>query len=144
MSHNPFKGKGYKFGIVRQRGSPVEVTLDSGHVVKKEKWLYIKAATTGFADPNKEQWEHYEAADYHGEHFLYVDPLYHVDGPEGTGHVAIMCTCGSPGIIVGATSGRLEDSDRTKKLAVCYVYHTTLETYGTGMHADQQGRRKWT
>lgn len=134
----------YRFSKIRQRGSPTEVTLDSGHVVKKQKWLYIKAATSGFVDPNNEQWESYEAADYHGEHFLYVDPLYHVDGPEGRGHSAIMCTCGSPGSIIGGMDARSEDSDRMKKLAVCHVYHMTLDAYGVGTHADQQGRRRWT
>jgi len=133
----------YKLNLVRQRASPTEITLESGHVVRKEKWLYIKVGSHGYVDVRNEEWETYEASDYHGEHFLYVDPLYLVDGPEGAGHQAFMCTCGSMGVVVGPSAGELEDSNRTKRMVVCFVYHNSLQAYGVGHHADQVGRKKW-
>lgn len=138
----------FSFNIVRQRASPTEVVLESGHKVTKERWLFVKVPSQNVKIENgqivEEEWEKFEASEYHGEHFLYVDPLYHVDGPEGKGHSAFMCTCGSPGTLVGPSAGKLEESGRIRKMVVCYIYSLTLQNYGTGMHADQVGRKKWT
>jgi hypothetical protein len=124
-----------KFNIVRRRGTPTEVTLQSGHVVKKEKKLYYK--------DGDDQWQMIDAADYHGEHFVYVDPVYNEDGPHARGHMAFMCTCGSDGVIVGPSDGQLEDSGRYMRLVVCRFYHTTLQQTSVGRHADQTGRGRW-
>jgi len=121
---------GHKFNIVRWRGNPTEATLKSGHVVRKEKYIYYR-------DTN-DRWIAVRASDYHGEHFVYVDPLFN-DGV--LGHFSFMCTCGSPAVIVGPADAALEDTNCPERLLVCYIYHLTLTKYGHGWHQTSDGRR---
>ena len=132
MGDNPFKGK--TFNIVKHLGDPGEATLQSGHTVYKEDYVYFKN--------DKNQFVAMKCADYHGAHFVYLDPLYGVDGKEGLGHFFALCTCGSAAVVVGPTEARLEITDWQEQLLVCYVYHGTLKAYGHGWHQGQEGR-KW-
>ena len=120
----------HKFNIVKQRGSPTEVELRSGHIVRKESYIYYH--------DESDQWRTVKASDYHGEHFIYVDPLFN----EGVlGHFSFMCTCGSPAVIVGPEDAKLEDTGFPERLLVCYIYHLTLTNYGHGWHQTSDGRR---
>jgi len=123
-----------KFNIVRHWGSPTEVVLDSGHKVTKQDYVYFKN-TLG-------QWVMVKCADYHGAHFVYLDPLYNEEGPDGVGHWFAMCTCGSPAVIIGPTDAAMEETSPKLNLLVCYAYHLTLTTYGFGWHQGQGGQ-KW-
>lgn len=151
MSDSPV-GKGeWKFNIIRQRASPTEVILQSGHKVEKEDRVYWRKPNEDASGPG--EWSMVKCADYHGEHFVYIDPVYETTPshrhdpdykPTGRGHWFAMCTCGSPAVIVGPKDAALEDSGAVEQLLVCYVYHHTLDEYGFGSHADQAGRRRWT
>ncbi|KKL88077.1 hypothetical protein LCGC14_1928370 [marine sediment metagenome] len=132
MGDNPFEGK--TFNIIKHLGDPGEATLESGHTVYKEEYVYFKN--------DKGQYVAMKCADYHGAHFVYLDPVYNVDGKEGMGHFFAMCSCGSPAVIVGPTEAQLEITGWQEQLLVCYVYHGTLKAYGHGWHQGQEGR-KW-
>lgn len=142
--------EGYSFNIVKQRASPTKVQLDSGHFVEKQDYVYYQAPNEDASGPG--EWGMVKCSDYHGEHFVYLDPMYHEDpkqidpntGQTGRGHWFAMCTCGSPAVIVGTEEAQREISDYVGTLLVCYIYHSTLVEDGFGTHADQQGRRRWT
>lgn len=141
--------KGFQFNIVRKRGSPTEVTLQSGHKVEKQDYVYYRKPNPDASAPG--DWSMVKCSDYHGEHFVYLDPLYndpaaHVDPNKrdtGRGHWFAMCTCGSPAVIVGPDEAAKEDSNCKEQMLVCYIYHLTLVQDGWGRHADQAGMRKW-
>ncbi len=129
-----------KFNIIKHRGSPNEATTLSGHKVEKQEHVYyLKPSPYG----RNEQWVMVKCADYHGEHFVYCDPLYNNSKGEGIGHVAFMCTCGSQAVIVGPVEAALENSRAVEQLLVCLIYHHTLREYGVGKHSHQEGRREW-
>ena len=141
--------KGHSFNIVRQKGSPTKVTLETGHVVEKQEYVYFRMPNSDGSGPG--DWRMTRCADYHGEHFLYLDPLYN-DPPKqvdpakaatGRGHWFAMCTCGSPAVIVGPMEASYEESEAVEQLLVCYIYHKTLREDGFGKHADQAGRKRW-
>lgn len=141
--------EGYKFNIIRQRASPTEIILQSGHKVIKQEYVYFQMPNADGSGAG--EWRTTKCADYHGEHFVYIDPLYN-DPPfkadpnkqqTGRGHFFAMCTCGSPAVIVGPNEAAFEESEAVEQLLVCYVYHLTLKEKGVGQHADQTGRRRW-
>jgi hypothetical protein len=131
MSDNPFEGK--KFNIIKHRGDPKEATLESGHVVKKEDYVYFIN--------DKNQYVAMKCADYHGAHFVYLDPVFN-DDEKGKGHWFAMCTCGSPAVTIGPMEAQIEMDGWREQLLVCYVYHGSLKAYGHGRHQGQEGR-KW-
>ena len=141
---------GARVNIIRQRGSPTEVTLASGHTVEKQEYVYFLMPKEDKREPD--EWRMVKCSDYHGEHFLYLDPLYLLaarptdpnKSETGRGHWFAMCTCGSPAVIVGPEEAAKEDSDCPEQLLVCIYYHNTLLDEGWGKHADQEGRRRWT
>ena len=147
MSDQSFKG--YKFNIIRQRGSPTKVTLSTGHEVEKQDFVYFEEPNDDGSGPGK--WQGIKCAQYDGEHFIYLDPLYsippHQVNPEkaqtGRGHWFAMCTCGSPAVVVSPGEALYEQSEAIQ-LMVCFLYHKSLRELGVGSHADQQGRREWT
>lgn len=148
MTDNPFEAS--SFNIVRQRASPNEVTLTSGHTVEKMERVYFRPPNADASGPG--EWQVVKCADYHGEHFVYLDPLYEtpalLTNPDkkdtGRGHWFAMCTCGSPAVILGPEEAKFEESGIEEQLLVCYIYHATLKKDGWGKHADQHGRRRWT
>lgn len=133
MSDNGFAGA--KFNIVTHRGDPTSATLTSGHRVSKQNYIF-------YVDSDS-IWQKIKCSDYHGSHFLYLDPIYQIDGQEGKGHWAFMCTCGSPAVIVGPEEASFEDSGAVERLLVCYAYHLTLREYGHGWHQGSDGAT-WT
>ncbi len=125
---NPAKRIKTKYNLVSRRGDPKEAKLQSGHTVHKSEYLYFTEPDDG-AKP-----EHpiaVEAAEYHGEHFLYVDPLYEGHGPESIGRWFAMCTCGSHAVIIDASDAdRLRISHKGKSIAVCWFYTDELHRKG--------------
>ncbi len=134
--------KDYVFHIIRQRASPTELVLKSGHKVEKQEYIFFQEPDED--GPRSGKWGTVKCSDYHGEHFVYKDPLYEAPGKAGLGHFFAMCSCGSLAVIVGPEDAKLEDSDCPERLLVCFVYHNTLIEEGWGKHADQIGRRRWT
>ena|SRR3990167_3674084 len=140
---------GFSFNIVRQRGTPTEAILESGHKVEKQEYVYFRKPNEDASGPG--DWTMIKCADYHGEHFVYLDPVYNLPARKvdpnkhstGRGRFFAACTCGSPAVIVGPIDAALEDSDCKEQLLVCFIYHRDLVAYGWGRHADQQGMRRW-
>lgn len=136
--------------VIRQRGSPTEATLASGHTVEKQEYVYFLLPKEDKRKPD--EWRMVRCADYHGEHFVYLDPLYLLPATPvdpnksqtGRGHFFALCSCGSPAVIVGPSDAAMEDSDCPEQLLVCFYYHSTLVNNGWGRHADQEGMRRWT
>lgn len=122
----------YKFNTVKHRGDPKSAVLESGHTVKKQEYVYFK--------DEHGQYVALKCADYHGAHFLYLDPVFN-DDEKGKGHWFAMCTCGAPAVIVGPQQGDMEDTGVQERLLVCYAYHLTLHNYGAGWHQGSSPRR---
>lgn len=135
----PFKAS--KFNIIKRRGSPSEAILESGHKVEKQEYVFLRVPTQ-IGSFRAGDWISLKTADYHGEHFIYIDPLYLEDGQRGHGHWFAMCTCGSPAVIINPTDTGLHDSAETNDLLVCYHYMLTRQTGGHGRHLTT-GKRKW-
>jgi hypothetical protein len=135
--------------VIRQRGGPTEVTLSSGHKVEKQEYVFFLMPNAEASGPG--DWRMVKCAEYHGAHFVYLDPLYieaskPVDpnkSDTGRGHWFAMCTCGSPAVIVGPVEASKEDTNCKEQLLVCVYYHNTLVIEGWGKHADEEGRRRW-
>lgn len=124
----------YRFNIIRQRGDPKKAVLQSGHTVEKLEHVFIKSPENAFIS--------LRCADYHNEHFVYIDPLYNADGAVGKGHWFAMCTCGSPAVIVGPSGARSHEQGIRENMLVCMAYTTTLLEFGTGFHSGQD-QRAW-
>ncbi len=123
------KLKGFTFNIIKHRGDPATAVTLTGDEVKKESHIY-------FADPEG-KYVGVACADYHNEHFVYLDPLY-MKGKEGKGHWFAMCTCGSPAVIVGPGEpiGLGEVTDRNT--LVCMMYTATFQQFGVGKHVTSK------
>jgi hypothetical protein len=124
------KWRDMTFNIIRHRGDPTTATLASGDIVKKEPFLF-------FQDQDG-IWRKVKCADYHGEHFIFLDPEW-LKGKIGRWFA--MCTCGSAAVMISPKDARGHESEIAEQLLVCYVYQDTLTNYGTGMHATKS--RKW-
>ena len=134
MSENG--GAPYRFNVIHHRGDPTRATLQSGHTVTKLDQVYIKS-------PFDNTWLSLKCADYHGEHFVYIDPLYNIDGPEGEHHWFAMCTCGGPAVIIGpGVAGMTHEAGVGLNMLVCLHFMNTLAKYGTGFHQGQS-RQQW-
>lgn len=141
MTDEAFKGK--SFQIIRVRATPTEAVTLSGHRVQKSDVIFMRVpAGETPAGLATERWVRFKCADYHNEHFLYLDPLYEDDSEAGKGHWFAMCTCGSPAVIVGPKSASLEETGMQEQMLVCYLYHMTLEQTGHGRHATT-GEHPW-
>lgn len=126
-------GKPYRFNIVKHRGDPKTAVLESGDTVTKEEYIY-------FPDENG-QMRSVQCADYHGEHFVYKNPLAFMDGPQWRGQWFAMCTCGSMAVVLDPKTAESHTAGMKTSLLVCYNYMLTLEQFGVGRHAT--GHRQW-
>lgn len=139
MAHN---WKDYNFNIIRFH-DPQKATLASGHTVQRADRVFFKVPSdTEMSGLVAGDWIALKCADYHTEHFLYIDPLYLRDDAEGKGCWFAMCTCGSPAVIVGPADAAIEDGSCPERLLVCYLYHLTLTQTGHGRHTTT-GERPW-
>ena len=103
------------FNIIRRRGTPDRGQLPDG------RWVY------GQSKFFVEQYNGFIPVAPYMEHFIYKNPD-DVKGP------VYMCSCGSPGIIVG-TSGYILDASPQGLLMVCMMHSST------GVH--QGGGSRW-
>lgn len=135
--------KNYSFNMVKGRGDPKTATLESGHVVTKEERVYFRIPDDAqLGNLMAGDWHSVRCADYHGEHFVYIDPVYLEDGPHAKGHWFAMCTCGSPAVIVEPDVGGFQETGIKEQLLVCYAYTYSLYAEGFGRHTTTG--RKWT
>jgi hypothetical protein len=134
----------YRFNRVKRRGDPKQAYLETGHLVEKEERLYFRVPDEAqLGSLMAGEWMTLRCADYHGEHFIYIDPNYLVDDPDLKGHCWFaMCTCGSPAVIVNPDVGGLQESDVKDQMLVCYAYTYTLHAEGFGRHTTT-GKTPW-
>jgi hypothetical protein len=139
-----FKTSGYTFNITKFRGSPTEATTLSGHHVEKQEYVYFKIPDEAqLGNLMGGEWMYLKCADYHMEHFIYIDPVFLQEGPEAQGHWFAMCTCGSPAVILDQAATEMHDTLEDKNLLACYHYMLTKSNYGHGWHVGQD-KREWT
>lgn len=131
----------FTFNTATRHGSPTKATILSGHEVEKQDTVYFKVPS-GIGKVKAGEWISLKCADYHNEHFLYIDPVYLEEGPQSAGHWFAMCTCGSPAVIIepGATADH--DSAEQANMLVCFQYMNTKTNYGVGTHHGQE-QREW-
>lgn len=126
----------YSFNIIMRRGDPDRATTLSGHEVQKQNWVYFRG--------HDDEYETVKCADYHNEHFVYIDPVYNEIDPRKQDYHGwfAMCTCGSPAVLVGKGIGRLGAGpfDPNEKMLVCMKHTQTLIDTGTGRHQGQDSR----
>lgn len=135
------KFNNYSFNIISDRNSPTEAVLTSGQRVEKQDFVFFKLpGEIGLLKAG--DWVSIKCADYHNEHFIYIDPVYLKDGQEGVGHWFAMCTCGSPAVIIDVHATKEHDVQEDRNLLVCYHYMLMKTTHGHGWHVGQDGR-KW-
>ncbi len=131
----------FTFNIATKRGSPTKAKTLSGHEVEKQENLYFQIPGS-IGSMKAGTWVSLKCADYHNEHFLYIDPLYLMEGPKSAGHWFAMCTCGSPAVIIEPGATKSHDSQELVNMLVCYQYMLTKTNYGTGVHHGQE-QRAW-
>ncbi len=137
------------FNIVSHRGDPTSATTISGHRVEKKDFVIIPSPL----DPAT--FMSIKCADYHNEHFVYIDPLFEkeLDKSEDKQYWFAMCTCGAPAVIIGGKDASLHEGHNwiqeiiargghgVENLLVCQHYMTALMNYGHGWHQGQSPRR---
>jgi hypothetical protein len=128
--------EGFRFNIIKHRGDPQTAETLSGHTVKKESHVYLKS-------PYDNKVISLRCADYHGEHFVYINPMYEKDGSDGLGQWFAMCTCGSPAVIIGPMAAQSHDEGLWENMLVCYAFAMTQASHGHGWHQGQEPRKKW-
>lgn len=149
MSDEEKSGNGksiHNYNIIAHRGDPkVATTLSGHHVTKKERVI--------IPSPFDETMISLLIADYHDEHFVYIDPLFEKDlEKEDKRRVWFaMCTCGSPAGIISPSDANVHNDvsmfDRfmgkgiNENLLVCQHYFQTLLMDGYGYHVGQDDRQ---
>ena len=133
--NNGFDMTTARLNLIKHRGDPKNAVLESGHKVEKQEYIYFTVPSDG---NRPAQAEAVKCAEYHGEHFIYADPLYEEQGDTGRGRWFAMCTCGSPAVLLtGAQVKEMGISEDGKQLAVCYFYTSELVNKGE-MNAKHQ------
>lgn len=103
------------FAIIRNRGTVNSATTLDGNKVYRKERLILKSFVGAFP-------EGIPCAPY-DNHFLYIDP----SGIKGRWNP--MCTCGSPGALVGYDAYK-QDASPQGALLICMSHATT------GRHSD--------
>jgi hypothetical protein len=120
-----------RVNALKHRGDPKSAILESGHTVTKEEYLYFTAPSDG---TNPETKQAVPCMDYHDAHFLYVNPLYELNGPAGYGQVPFMCTCGAMANVISAGEafrlGLPPPPNNAKKMVVCEFHTNEVVLYG--------------
>lgn len=117
--------------IIKHRGDPNKARLKSGHTIEKTEFVVVK--------DEKEVWHTFMCMDYHGEHFVYLDP---VNRPGGW---FAWCTCGSPAVIISPSTARtLGVTKQIYRILACYHHTNTSLAYGLlkGGHATKWVNKK--
>jgi len=138
-----------KFNIIKHRQSPTTAVTETGHTVHKAEFVMVPNPM------NPDQLVQVQCADYHNEHFVYIDPMFYEDLPPESAerYWWAMCTCGSPAVMIGGADVSehqehnwlhdiLERGGRNvQNMLVCQHYHQG-HRQGHGWHQGQSGR-KW-
>ncbi len=134
------------FNIIAHRGDPKIATTLSGHHVTKKERVVIPS-------PFDNTMISLLIADYHEEHFVYIDPLFEEDLEEGDRRRVwfAMCTCGAPAGIISPSDASIHNEismvDRfmgkgvNENLLVCQHYFQTLLMNGYGYHVGQDDKQ---
>jgi hypothetical protein len=132
----------HSFNIIKSRGSPDQATTLTGHLVTKKEMVIIPSPFDGVSMIS------ITCADYHDEHFVYIDPMFEKDLPENEerSYWFAMCTCGSPAAIIGGGDVARHEGTNERgafdNMLVCQFYYQTLIVHGYGYHANQD-QRMW-
>lgn len=138
------------YNIIKNRGDPTTATTLTGHRVEKKDFVILPNPmdSAGYAS----QPMMLRCADYHNEHFVYIDPLFEVDLPksEKRNFWFAMCTCGAPAGIISPSDanihndvslvGRLTGKGTNESLLVCQHYYQMVLMHGHGFHVGQDPR----
>lgn len=129
------------YNIIKSRGDPTTAITLTGHRVEKKPFVIM---------PNPMDSEGYaskpmalKCADYHNEHFVYIDPLFEKDLPktEKRRYWFAMCTCGSPAGMIGPGDVAIHEGENwdgtQENMLVCQAYFQNLLMYGHGFHVGQ-------
>lgn len=131
----------HTFNIIKNRGDPNTAYTVTGHEVTKKDLVIIPSPFDGTMISLR-------CADYHEEHFVYIDPLFDKEIPEKDvrSYWFAMCTCGAPAGIIGgadvAKHDNLPPTTKIENMLVCQFYYQTLLLHGFGYHANQD-QREW-
>jgi len=114
------KSSKYSFSYVKYFNSPNSATLNSGRTVYRSEKIFV---------PKYNKWV--VCAPY-DNHFIYLDPTPAVPGDR---RWLLMCTCGSPAVIVGANVYKKDASPAVGgttvgEMIVCYFH------MNRGRHAE--------
>jgi len=135
------------YNIIANRGDPKTATTLSGHHVEKKEDVIIPSPFDGTMISLK-------CADYHLEHFVYIDPLFQMKLPDDDRRQVwfAMCTCGSPAVIIGPGEASVHEDvswlDRMTgkginvNMLVCQFYMMTLLEHNHGWHMNQD-KKEW-
>ena len=135
------------FNVIAHRGDPKIATTISGHHVTKKERVVMPSPFDGTMITLL-------MADYHEEHFLYIDPLFEKDLDEKDPRRVwfAMCTCGFPAGIISPADANIHNEvslvDRfmgkgvNENLLVCQHYFETLRREGHGYHVGQD-KTEW-
>jgi hypothetical protein len=130
----------HAYNIIAQRGDPTHATTVTGHPVEKKALVIIPSPFDGTMIA-------LNCADYHMEHFVYIDPLFERDLPknESRSFWFAMCTCGSPAAIIGGADVARHEGrpflGYEDNMLVCQHYYQTLIQNGYGWHLNQEGKQ---
>lgn len=118
-----------KFSIIKQRGSPTEaMTMDGYKVYKREHIVCqnpLNPDPESISDPVM-----VNCIDYHGEHFVYMDPVNKAGG------WFAWCTCGSPAVIIYGMSAY---SGMTDSMMLACFFHAQF-----GRHVTSETNKRFT
>lgn len=129
------------YNIITFRGDPTKATTLSGHQVEKKDRVIIPSPFDGTMITLR-------CADYHNEHFVYIDPLFEKELPKGEKkrYWFAMCTCGSPAVIISPSQAAVHEGhvigEDKENMLVCQIYMQTLLENGFGYHIGQD-KREW-
>lgn len=124
------------YNIVHTRGDPTHAMTITGHAVEKKDIVIIPSPFDGTMITLR-------CADYHNEHFVYIDPLFSAELPkdEGRSFWFAMCTCGSPAAIIGGGEVARHEGRKwegpEENMLICQHYFQTLIDNGYGWHVNQ-------
>ncbi len=132
------------YNIIKNRGDPTTAITLTGHRVEKKDFVILPNPmdSAGYAS----QPMMLVCADYHNEHFVYIDPLFEVDLPksEKRNFWFAMCTCGAPAGIIGpgdVAKHEGQEWDGTQgSMLVCQYYYQMILMHGHGFHVGQDPR----
>ena len=129
------------YNIIKSRGDPTSAITLTGHRVEKKAFVIMPNPMDSLGYASKPM--ALKCADYHNEHFVYIDPMFAVDLPktETRQFWFAMCTCGSPAGMIGPGDVAIHEGhkwDGTQgNMLVCQYYFQMLLMHGHGFHVGQ-------